>query len=106
MSTSKRYNELRDEVFTQYRIEPADPRERYWWKRYAPLWRNRVGVPRLAADIAAAEAHGLLGSINLSTFRNDPDLWNKLLDAREAVGEFAQALGQDNYRRFRGEGKP
>jgi hypothetical protein len=106
MSTSKRYNELRAEIVAEYKTEPADPRNQYWWTHFAPLWRNRVGVPRLTAEAASAEANGLLGSINLSTFRNDPDLWNKLLDAREAVGEFTQALGVDNYRRFLGEEKP
>ena len=105
MTTSTRYNELRAEVFTAYRVEPEDPRENHWWTHIAPKWRNRVGVTRLTAERAVCEAAGLLGSINLSTFRNDPDLWNKLLDAREAVDDLFGALGQDNYRRFLGEEK-
>jgi hypothetical protein len=102
MSTSKRYNELRDEVVTQYMLEPPESGSRYWWHHYAPLWRNRVGIPRLAAEVAVMEAAGLLRSINLSTFRNDPDLWNKLIDARDAVSELSQAVGADNWDRFKG----
>lgn len=106
MNKSKRYLELRSEVITQYVEPPAGDSRQRWWKKYAPKWRNRVGIPRLTAENALLEASGLLRSINPSMFRNDPDLWNKLLDARDAVNELSQAVGVDNWRRFERKGKP
>lgn len=103
MSTSRRYDELRKELVAQYVAGDVGAGSEHWLKHYAPKWRNRVGIPRLAAEAAIIEAIGLLGSIHPATFRSDPDLLNKLLDARDAVSELSEALGVDNWERFEGK---
>lgn len=100
INRSARYEELHDKVWDQFVTPPEDVREEDWWKRYAPMWRNRVGVPRLIADEASAEAAGLLRSINPGLFRNDPEMLALLRAAQSAVYEFSQAMGADSWRRF------
>lgn len=103
MNTSKRYDELRDKTVTDFTIAPTDPGDNHWWQKYAPKWRRRVGIPRLTAESAIAEADGLLGSISLGIFRNDPEMLDKLLDARNAVRELSRAISLENWERFGGK---
>lgn len=102
MNTSSRYNAIRDEVVEQFQSPPTNPNEATWWQKFAPRWRNRVGIPRLTAENVAIEASGLLRSIHPATFRNDPELTQKLAAAVNAVTDLSLTLGQDNWQRFEG----
>lgn len=88
------YNRLRNEIDSQL----SNP----GWS-YAPQWRNRVGVPRMTAESALLEASALIRSINMGTFRNDPEGRERVLEASEAVSEAAQTVVRENWRRFRKE---
>lgn len=103
MGTSSEYDALRREVEEEYSSTPRPNDRAYtaaWRKRYGSRWRNRVGIPRLTAETAALRALGLLNSTNLATFRNDPDLAELLIAARQALDEYASALTLDNWDRF------
>lgn len=70
----------------------------------ARRWLTRVGQPRLSAESASAEASGLLESVNLSIHRNEPELYDLLVAAREATAAYSLELTRDDWRRF--EGRP
>ena len=98
MYRSKRYEEIRDQVGEDYlRPNPMG------WAKHARRWVSRVGLVRLTAAEAATEASGLLRSINLTTYRNEPELADLLARARAASQEFSLAAAQANWERFEGE---
>lgn len=97
-----RYQDIHDKTWDQFMTPPEDERDAHWWSKYAPKWRNRVGLPRLVADAASGEAAGLLRSINPGLFRSDPEMLALLRDAQEAVSAFSNALGRDSWHRFQG----
>lgn len=102
ISRSSRYEEIHDKTWDQFITPPDDVRDQHWWKKYAPMWRNRVGLPRLVADAASGEAAGLLRSVNPGLFRNDPELLELLRAAQDATSEFSAAMGRESWRRFQG----
>lgn len=100
---SKRYIQIRRETERRYgrELQPDDyphPSTKEWREKgYGALWRNRVGMPRLAASDAAFEVSAVLDSINLATFRTDPDVAVLLVEARDAAKAFAVAVSQSNW---------
>lgn len=103
ISRSARFMKLRDEITSEYKTPPADPRDLYWWKNFAPKWRNRVGLPRLTAERAFSEAAGLLRSVNSGIFRNDPEMEKLFAVALNGVKELSQEFGRQNWERFEGK---
>ncbi|RBO72831.1 hypothetical protein [Microbacterium sp. H6] len=103
INRSSRYEEIHDKTHEQFFTQPQNPTEAHWWKKYAPMWRNRVGLARLTADAASGEAAGLLRSINPGLFRTDPETLQLLREAQEAATAFSAAMERESWRRFKGE---
>lgn len=80
-------------------MQPGDhPSVKEWRERgYGAQWRNRVGMPRLTAHDAAAEASSLLASINAATFRSDPEAAQLLDEARRVTRLLNINLAQTNW---------
>jgi hypothetical protein len=102
INRSKRYNEIHDETWDQYRTPPADVRDSGWWKKIAPKWRNRVGMPRLVAENALFEASGVVRSINRGLFRSDPETDERFVALCNELQEFAADFARENWNRFEG----
>lgn len=98
---SKRYIQIRQETERTYgrEMQPDDhPSVKEWRERgYGAQWRNRVGMPRLTAAAAAAEASSLLDSINAATFRNDAKAAQLLDEARLLARLLNVYLAQTNW---------
>ena len=103
INRSSRYQEIHDRVWDQYMTPPENDRDEHWWRKYAPKWRNRVGLPRLVAEEAVLEASSLLRSLNPGLFRNDPDMQLLFGAALNAAEEFARELARQNWERFEGK---
>lgn len=88
---SERYRAIKDE-------QAANHRPGTW--TWARRWMARVGLPRLTAAAVAHETSYLLRDINLSTFRNKPEIRALLLRARRVNSDLAIAIAQDNWRDF------
>lgn len=106
INRSKRYEQIHDEVWDDYKAPPKHEHDVYWSKNYAPKWRNRVGIPRLVAERVFFEAASLLRSVNASLFRNDPEMQRLFGAAINSVTELAQEFSRQNWERFEGKGKP
>lgn len=104
INRSRLYEKLADETFDEYMVEPTHPRTRYWFKKIAPKWRNRVGLPRLTAERAFFEAAGLLRSVNPGLFRNESEEMKRLYGAAvNAAQELAGEFSRENWQRFEGK---
>ena len=102
INRSTRYEQIHNQVVESYVTPPTEPLELSWFKRYAPKWRNRVGVPRLVAEQVFSEASGNLRSVNPGIFRNDPEMYRLFGAAINAVEELSQEFARQNWRRFEG----
>lgn len=103
INRSKRYNEIHDETWDQYRTPPAGQRDWHWWRKVAPKWRNRVGMPRLVAENALFEASAVVQSINPGLFRNDYETLMRFHRLRAELQEFSADFARQNWERFKGE---
>lgn len=99
---SKTFQEIEERVTKDYTVPPQHPMTMHWFKKIAPKWRNRVGLPRLIAESAMFEALGLLRSINRGIFRNDPEMREQYDVAMEALDDLAAEFSRQNWRRFEG----
>lgn len=99
---SKTFNEIAAHTTEDYTQPPKSPMSLYWFKKIAPKWRNRVGLPRLIAEAAMLEALGTLRSINRGIFRNDPEMRECYDAALDALNDLAGEFARQNWRRFQG----
>lgn len=102
MDRSEGYKRIAERVTEQFTVAPEEANESIWWRRYAPKWRNRVGLPRLIADEAMGEALGLLRSINRGIFRDDPAMREQYDTALWALSDLAGEFARENWRSFEG----
>lgn len=100
----------RSERFKQIAAQVEDdylgaPDRGAWYRRIAPRWRHRVGIPRLIAENATLDVIGTFRSINRGLFR-DPAERERYDRAVAALNEFSVEFSRENWRRFNGEPKP
>ena len=99
---SEAFKKIADDTAETYTGGPKNEGDSYWFKKYAPLWRNRVGLPRLVADVAMVEALSLLRSINRGIFRNDEEMRGHYDEALEALEALVIEFSRQNWQRFEG----
>ena len=67
INLSSRYQEIHDRVWDQYMTPPENERDEHWWRKYAPKWRNRVGLDGLLHAWAACAGQSLSGAWSSSS---------------------------------------
>lgn len=103
MQRSEAFKRVAEQVVTDYVTPPKNRMLTPWFKKFAPKWRNRVGIPRLTAEAALFESLGLLRSINRGVFRGDEEMQERYDNAITALDELATEFASQNWRRFEGE---